>query len=43
MPVLQIRKEIGKGTKLIPEECISECIVEEINDAPVPHLQDKIL
>ena len=36
MPVLQIRKEIGEVTELIPEECISECIVEEITDVPVP-------
>ena len=37
MPVLQIRKEIGEVTELIPEERISECIVEEITDVPVPH------
>ena len=37
VPVLQIRKEIGEVTKLIPEERISECIVEEITDVPVPH------
>ena len=29
-------KEIGEVTKLIPEERISECIVEEITDVPVP-------
>ena len=28
-------KEIGEVTKLIPEERISECIVEEITDVPV--------
>ena len=36
MPVLQIREEIGEVTELIPEERISECIVE-ITDVPVPH------
>ena len=36
MPVLQIRKEIGEVTELIPEERISECIVEEITDVLVP-------
>ena len=36
VPVLQIRKEIGEVTKLIPEERISECIVEEITDVLVP-------
>ena len=35
MPVLQIRKEIGEVTELIPEECLSECVVEEITDVPV--------
>ena len=30
VPVLQIRKEVGEVTELIPEERISECIVEEI-------------
>ena len=37
MPGLQIRKEIGEVTELIPEERISECIVDEITDVPVPH------
>ena len=37
MPFLQIRKEIGEVIELIPEERISECTVEEINDVPVPH------
>ena len=37
MPVLQIRKEIREVTELIPEERISECVVEEITDVPVPH------
>ena len=37
VPVLQIRKEIGEVTELIPEECISECVIEEITDALVPH------
>ena len=38
MPVLQIRKEIGEVTELIPEEeRISERIVEEITDVPVPY------
>ena len=36
MPVLQIRKEIGEVTELIPDECISECIAEEITDVLVP-------
>ena len=36
MPVLQIRKEIGEVTELIPEERFSECIAEEITDIPVP-------
>ena len=36
VPVLHIRKEFGEVTELIPEECISECIVEEIADVPVP-------
>ena len=36
MPVLQIRKETGEVTKLIPEERIPECIVEEITDILVP-------
>ena len=36
VPVLQIRKEIGEVTKLIPEGRISECIVEEITDVLVP-------
>ena len=35
MLVLQIRKEIGEVTELIPEDCISECIAEEITDVPV--------
>ena len=35
MPVLQIRKEIGEVTELIPEECVSECIAEEITDVRV--------
>ena len=36
VPVLQIRKEVGEVTKLIPEERISECIVAEATDVPVP-------
>ena len=35
VPVLLIRKEIGEVTKLIPEECISECVAEEITDVLV--------
>ena len=41
VPVLQIWKEIGEVTELIPEECISECIAEEINDVPVPRLRTR--
>ena len=37
MPVLQIRKEMGEVTEFMPEERISECIVEEITDVLVPH------
>ena len=36
VPVLQIRKEIGEVTELASEERISECIVEEITEVPVP-------
>ena len=35
MPVLQIRKELGKVTELIPKERISESIFEEITDVLV--------
>ena len=42
MSVLQIRKEIGEMTELIPKKRISQCIVEEITDVLVPHLPDKI-
>ena len=42
MPVLQIRKEIGEVTKLLPEECISECIVEEIIDDHILEIRDHI-
>ena len=48
MPVLQIRKEIGEVTDLIPKECISECIAEEIttflshDDEPVTGVPMKV-
>ena len=42
VPVLKIRKEIGDLTELIPKERISECIVEEITEVSVSHLQEKI-
>ena len=35
MSVLQIRKEMGEMTELIPKERTSECIAEEITDVPV--------
>ena len=41
VPVLQIRKEIGEVTKLIPKERISECFVGEITGVFLIHLQDK--
>ena len=37
MSVLQVWKEIGEVTELIPQERISECIDEEITDVLVPH------
>ena len=32
----RFRKKLGEVTELIPEDCISECTVEEITDVPVP-------
>ena len=36
LSILQIRKEIGEVTELLREECIFECIVDEIIDVLVP-------
>ena len=40
VPVRQIRKEIGKVTQLIPQERISDRVVEQTGDIPVPLIQD---
>ena len=37
VPVLQIRKEIGEVTEVIPKERFPECIVEQIIDDYIPH------
>ena len=42
MPVLQIRKEFGEVTKVIPEERIPECIFEQIIDDDIPEIWDHI-
>ena len=40
VPVRQIRKEIGEVTQLIPQERISDRVVEQTGDIPVPLIQD---
>ena len=42
MPVLQIRKEIGEVTEVVPKERIPECIVEQIIDDHIPEIRDHI-
>ena len=40
LQVPQIRKEIGEVIQLIPQERISDCVVEQIIDSPIPQIQE---